>query len=143
MSALHHQELHQAALLPELAPPADQPARFAVWGLLDQDAHVFVARDGTVQIQVVVRQHLQSFPEASHVLATYTHPPLDSVQATELAAHAMARRMRTCAEVVVTGSGLVPGVHRGRCVSVLLEVRGLCLAPDIGAPSFSSPSTLY
>ena len=125
-----------------LAPPPDLLPRFAVWGLLDEDARVFAAA-GSVKVQVVVRQHLQAFPEAYHVLAVFTYPPAQSLAATEIAAHEFARALRTCAEVVVTGAGLVPGVHRGRCVSVLLDCKCLALAPDIGAPPFSDPSSVF
>jgi hypothetical protein len=40
----------------------------------------------------------------------------------------------------MTGSGLVPTVHRGHCVSELLNVRGLALASDIEAPPFCADS---
>ena len=139
--------MHAAAqqpLLPELAPPLpppDQVPRFAVWGLLEEDARVFTSH-GFVHLQVLVAQHLQAHPEARHVLATYVYPDHGTPQATEIAAHSAARRMRTRSEVIVSGQALVPGTYAGKPVSRLLEVRGIRLADEVIQHAHESRSPL-
>ena len=115
--------------LPMVTVPPDQPARFAVWGLLDEDAHVYV-QQGRVHLQVLVAQHLQRHPQARHVLATYVYPDTGTPAATELAAHSRARAMRCRTEVVISGQALVPGVHAGRPINVLHDVVAIRLADE-------------
>jgi hypothetical protein len=114
----------------ELWAPREQPARFAVWGLLDEDAHVYV-QAGRVHLLVVVAQHLQRHPEAQHVVADYVYPddgrPLAAI---ELDAEGRARLMRCRTEVVVSGQVLVPSIWRGSPCSRLVDVLSIRLADE-------------
>ncbi len=117
----------QACLLPELAPPADQPARFAVMGLLRERARVYTQPNGRVQLQVCITQHLAAHPAARPVLATYAFPDLGCPNTTALAARAKAAAMVAGAEVVALGSALYPGEYHGEPFLVLADVAGIAL----------------
>lgn len=120
----------QACLLPELAPPPDQPdqpARFAVMGLLRDRAKVYPQPDGSVLLQVVITQSLSRHPDARHVLATYRYPALGCPATTLLAAKTKAADMGIGAEVVALGSALYPGEYHAEPVLVLAEVAGIAL----------------
>lgn len=117
----------QACLLPELAPPPDQPARFAVMGLLRDRAKVYPQPDGSVLLQVVITQSLSAHPEARHVLATYRYPALGCPATTLLAAKTKAADMGIGAEVVALGSALFPGEYHAEPFMVLADVAGIAL----------------
>lgn len=108
--------------LPDHLP--DLPARFAIWGLLHEDARVYT-QHGRVCLQVLVAQQLHQHPDACPVLATYIYPDTGTPQATEMAAKSRAHQLRTHAEVIVSGEVLLPGLYHGRAVNVLHDVRGI------------------
>lgn len=117
----------QACLLPELAPPPDQPARFAVLGLLRDAARVYPQPNGAVLLQVVITQSLARRPEACHVLATFHYPDMGCPATTALAAKTRAASMPAGAEVVALGSALYPAEYHGEPMLVLADVAGIAL----------------
>lgn len=130
------QHTHQAAdtggLFAGMDLPAhlpDVPARFGIWGLLAEDAHVYV-QHGRVCLQVLVAQQLHQHPHACPVLATYIYPDTGTPVATELAAHSRAHQLRNRTEVIVSGEVLAPGLYRGEAVNVLHDVRAVTLADE-------------
>lgn len=129
-AAAHTQAPVQGFLLPDLQPPPDTPCRFAVMGLLRDQAKVYVSGN-RVLIEVVVMQHLQQHPEARHVVAAWVYPWMGDLLSTEKAARALAARMAAHAEVVVTGSALYPGTYHGTPVSLLDSVGGIALASEL------------
>lgn len=113
--------------LPGFEPPPDQPARFAVMGLLRDPAKVYPQPNGSVLLQVVITQHLAAHPEARCVLATYRYPDLGCAAATMQSAKSKAAQLPAGAEVVALGSALYPGEYRGEPFMVLAEVAGITL----------------
>lgn len=113
--------------LPGFERPADQPARFAVLGLLRDAARVYLHPGGSVLLQVVITQSLASHPEARCVLATYRYPDLGFPAATMQSAKSKAAHMVPGAEVVAMGSALYPGEYLGEPFMVLAEVAGITL----------------
>lgn len=127
----------QACLLPELAPPPDQPARFAVMGVLRDRAKVYPQPGGQVLLQVVITQSLSAHPDARHVLATYRYPDMGCPATTLLAAKTKAADMVIGAEVIALGSALFPGEYHGEPFMVLADVAGIALQSP--APARSGP----
>jgi len=126
----------QTSLLPELAPPPDQPARFAVLGVLRDRAKVYPQPNGRVLLQVVITQSLTAHPEARHVLATYIYPASACNATTLLHAQTKAAGMRIGTEVVALGGALYPGEYHGEDVLVLADVAGIALQqPPAGSPA--------
>lgn len=130
----------QAALLPNTpdtpavqapAPEPDQPARFAVMGLLRQAARTYACTGGAVVLEVLVRQHLQMHPDARDVLVRYRYPDQGCPNTTALVASNKAARMPAGAEVVCSGSALYPGHYHGAPVTVLDDVRGIELVAEL------------
>lgn len=115
------------ASLPGFEPPPDQPARFAVMGLLRDPAKVYPQPCGSVLLQVVITQHLAAHPEACCVLATYRYPALGCPAATVQSAKSKAAQLLAGAEVVALGSALFPGEYQGEPFMVLAEVAGITL----------------
>lgn len=113
--------------LPGFDLPPDQPARFAVLGLLRDPAKVFPQPNGSVLLQVVITQHLAAHPEAHCVLATYRYPVLGCATATLQNAKSRAAQLVAGAEVVALGSALFPGEYLGEPVLVLADVAGITL----------------
>ena len=129
----------QACLLPELAPPPDQPARFAVMGVLRDRAKVYPQPDGSVLLQVVITQSLSRHPDARHVLATYCYPGRDCPATTLMAAKTKAADMVIGAEVVALGSALFPGEYHTEPVLVLADVAGIALQSPAPARKGAQP----
>lgn len=121
-------------------PVPDQPARFAVMGLLAQHARVWVSPGGAVLLQVLIAQHLQAHPEARHVLATL-NVGSDSADSNAMAdrAEALAARLRRGTEVVATGGAMLPGEYHGDPVNVLHDVRSVLPAEDVRQPQLLPP----
>ena len=115
------------ASLPGFGPPPDQPARFAVMGLLRDPAKVYPQPGGSVLLQVVITQALAAHPEARCVLATYRYPALGCPAATLQSAKSKAAHLVAGAEVVALGSALYPGEYLGEPFMVLAEVAGITL----------------
>lgn len=115
------------ASLPGFEPPADQPARFAVMGLLRDPAKVYPQPNGSVLLQVVITQSLAAHPDARCVLATYRYPDLGCPAATMQSAKSKAAPLVAGAEVVAVGSALFPGEYLGEPLLVLAEVAGITL----------------
>lgn len=112
------------------APEPDQPARFAVMGLLRQAARTYSCTGGAVVLEVLITQHLQLHPEARHVLARLRYPDCGAPNATMHAAHSKARRLPAGAEVVCVGGALYGGRYQGEPVTVLDDVRAIELHAD-------------
>jgi len=110
-----------------IEPPAqaDVPCRFGVWGVLRESGRTFVAVDGTVQLQVLLTQHLRAHPEARHVLATYHYPDLGCANTTAMTARAKAARLPAGTEVIVIGVGLEPALHHGERVMRIVDCLGI------------------
>jgi hypothetical protein len=130
MTAATNQATTNQAALQQPTRPREQRPRLAIWGLLDEAAHIFV-QNGRVHLQVVLAQHLQQHREARRILATLAYPEGADIQATELQAQAVAHGMRTRTEVVVVGSGLFPTLHCGQPVNQLESVQSIRLAADV------------
>lgn len=113
--------------LPGFEPPPDQPARFAVMGLLRDPAKVYPQPNGSVLLQVVITQSLAAHPEARCVLATYRYPDLGCPFATMQSAKSKAAQLPANAEVVAVGSALFPGEYLGELFMVLADVAGITL----------------
>ena len=113
--------------LPGFEPPPDQPARFAVMGLLRDPAKVYPQPNGSVLLQVVITQSLAAHPEARCVLATYRYPDLGCPAATMQSAKSKAVPLVAGAEVVALGSALFPGEYLGEPLLVLADVAGIAL----------------
>jgi len=134
---------HQAALLPELAPPppvADVCPRIAVWGLLAEDARHYISTDGRSHLQVVIAQHLAAVPEACPLVATYHYPDHGAPHATAQAAAGMALRLRRGAEVMVSGEGPYPTYHHGRPATAMAGVRSIRPIDDHLPPAHHAPA---
>ncbi len=134
---------HQAALLPELAPPppvADVCPRIALWGLLAEDARYYASADGRSHLQVVIAQHLAAVPDACPLVATYHYPDHGAPHATAQAAAAMAARLRRGSEVMVAGEGPYPTHHLGRPAMALAGVRSIRPIDDHLPPAHHAPA---
>jgi hypothetical protein len=121
------------ASLPGFEPPPDQPARFAVMGLLRDQAKVYPQPNGSVLLQVVINQHLAAHPEARCVLATYRYPALGCPAATVQSAKSKAAQLPAGTEVVAVGSALYPGEYLGEPFMVLADVAGITLQSPASA----------
>lgn len=134
---------HQAALLPDLAPPppvADVCPRIAVWGLLAEPARYYASADGRSQLQVVIAQHLAAVPDACPLVATYHYPDHGAPHATAQAANALAARLPRGAEVMVAGEGPYPTHHQGRPAMALAGVRSIRPIEDHLPPVRHAPA---
>ncbi len=121
----HFQEPLLSNTVQTPAPPPDQPARFAVMGLLREPARTYTRTDGRTVLEVVITQHLQGLPEARHVLARYLYPDHGCPATTAMVAARKVRGMPAGTEVVALGGALYTGQHRGQPVTVLGHVRGI------------------
>lgn len=116
--------MNQAALLPSLAPLPDQPARWCVMGLLQEDARVWTTPSGQVFLEVLITQRLERHPDAAPVWATRLFPE-GNPTAAKIAAQHQAATMRQGTEVLAVGSCLRPGTHRGAPVLLLGDVAAI------------------
>lgn len=116
--------------------PPDAPLELAIAGVMESDAEVRVAPDGTVNLLALVAQRLAGHPHALPALAVYRYCNPDAHD--RAAAEQKARWLTAGAHVVVRGSGLELAHHYGRDVLRLVRCAGVLLASEI-APLTPAP----